>query len=445
MAKAAAKPTIDDRRDEAVAIMRRNDRGGYTVPTNGLYPFQWNWDSAFAAMGFATFDEARAWTELDCLFEGQWADGLVPHIIFHQPSDSYFPGPEVWGTSHDPPTSGITQPPVAAIAAWAIYSGAEDKALADRRARVLFPKLLSCHRWWAAARDPSGTGLVAVLHNWETGMDNSPAWDEPFKIIPGTRNPYVRKDTGHVHPDMRPEKADYDRYVHLVETYRACGWRPEAMWSAAPFKVADVGVNAILLRAEEDLAKLADALGCGAEAEEIRSRATRMSAAMSRFWNADMSVFQSIDLVAGRPISAATSAGFLPLLTGMPTAAQAKAVAAEIRRWRALGRYGVPSVAPDDPLFDGRRYWRGPVWCVMNWLIADGLSRHGLCEDAEAIRADTAALLLEKGFAEYFDPTDGAPCGGLGFTWTAAAGLAFAFGDAWTQVRSCRIHETGRS
>ena len=31
----------------------RNDRGGYTVPTEGLYPYQWNWDSAFVALGFA--------------------------------------------------------------------------------------------------------------------------------------------------------------------------------------------------------------------------------------------------------------------------------------------------------------------------------------------------------------------------------------------------------
>ena len=30
--------------DQAKAVMRKNDRGTYTVPTHGLYPFQWNWD-----------------------------------------------------------------------------------------------------------------------------------------------------------------------------------------------------------------------------------------------------------------------------------------------------------------------------------------------------------------------------------------------------------------
>jgi glycogen debranching enzyme len=422
-----SKPTIEERRAEAVAIMRRNDRGGYTVPTDGLYPFQWNWDSAFAALGFMVFDEARAWTELDTLFKGQWADGLLPHIVFHQPSSSYFPGPEVWGTHHAPETSGITQPPVAAIAAWGMYGAARDRALAETRARALFPKLLAWHRWWAAARDPERTGLVAILHNWETGMDNSPAWDKPFENVPGTKKPYVRKDTGHVHADMRPKKADYDRYMHLVETYRACGWRPEAMWRAAPFKVAHIGINAILLRAEQDLAALAGALGFSAEADEIMERAAQMAAAMAALWNPRMRAFQSVDLLTGERIAAATSAGFLPLLTTALPKARAKAMAAEIRRWRKLGGYGVATVAPDDPLFDGRRYWRGPVWCIMNWLLSDGLSLHGFAKDAEAIRADTADLLLRQGFAEYFDPIDGAPCGGLGFTWTAAAGLAFAF------------------
>lgn len=53
--------------DQARAILRQNDRGGYTVPTHGLYPYQWNWDSAFAAWGFSTFDLPRAWDELDTL------------------------------------------------------------------------------------------------------------------------------------------------------------------------------------------------------------------------------------------------------------------------------------------------------------------------------------------------------------------------------------------
>ena len=107
---------MNSRIDEAKAILATNDRGGYTVPTEGLYPFQWNWDSAFVAMGFALYDADRAFRELERLVEGQWPDGMIPHIVFHQESDTYFPGPDVWRTRHTVATSGITQPPVFAIA-----------------------------------------------------------------------------------------------------------------------------------------------------------------------------------------------------------------------------------------------------------------------------------------------------------------------------------------
>ena len=66
----------------ARATLIANDRGAYTVPNGRVYPFQWNWDSAFVALGFDTFDRDRAWTEIETLFRAQWDDGFVPHIVF---------------------------------------------------------------------------------------------------------------------------------------------------------------------------------------------------------------------------------------------------------------------------------------------------------------------------------------------------------------------------
>lgn len=238
-------------RERAIAILRQNDRGGYTVPTDGLYPFQWNWDSGFVAMGLATFDEPRAWRELERLLEGQWADGMVPHIIFHQDDERYFPGPDVWGTSHRPPTSGIPQPPILAVATRWIWQRAHDRDLADSAVRRLYPQLLACHRWFHTARDPDARGLVSSLHPWETGMDNSPAWDEALKRVPiDPLPPYQRRDLTHVERDQRPRSADYDRYLTLVLRFRQWGYDPDRMVAQSPFQVADVATNAILLRAD---------------------------------------------------------------------------------------------------------------------------------------------------------------------------------------------------
>jgi len=231
----------------AIEVLRRNDRGAYTVPTHGLYPFQWNWDSALSALGFAHFDEARAWTEIDTLFAHQWEDGMVPHIIFHEADDGYFPGPDVWQTGRAVPTSGITQPPVAAFAARRIFERARDKGLARARVAALLPKIHAWHQWFFRARDPQGTGLVAIIHPWESGRDNSVDWDAAFERVPTEGvAPFTRRDTRHADPSHRPTDAQYKRYIWLVEHFRGLGWDNSKLHDASPFRIVDPGFNAIL-------------------------------------------------------------------------------------------------------------------------------------------------------------------------------------------------------
>ncbi|TVS04476.1 MAG: hypothetical protein EA407_04120 [Rhodobacteraceae bacterium] len=74
----------------AIEILKINDRGSYTVPTKGLYPFQWNWDSCLTALGQRHFHPGRALTEIKTLFAHQWPCGMVPHIIFHALDEGYF-------------------------------------------------------------------------------------------------------------------------------------------------------------------------------------------------------------------------------------------------------------------------------------------------------------------------------------------------------------------
>ncbi|MBK9081457.1 MAG: neutral trehalase [Rhizobiales bacterium] len=411
----------NDKQAEARAILAANDRGGYTVPTHELYPFQWNWDSAFVAMGFATYDIDRALRELERLAEGQWADGMIPHIVFHAPADSYFPGPDVWGTRHRIATSGITQPPVFACALKFIADRADDSFAP--RILALFEAADRYHRWFAAARDPDGAGLVSTLHNWETGRDNSPEWDAPFARVPETTTTAIRRrDTGHVDASMRPTDADYRRYIHLVDLYRSLDWAPAAMFAAAPFRVADIGSNAILLAAEEALLDLAPRFGAAAE-PDIRARIARLSRGLAGLWSEDRGWYLSRDLIAGAPIAVRTSAGLLPLLTSVPDAARIERMAATLARHLDDVAMGVASTLPGERGFEAKRYWRGPVWAVVNWMIAEGLARRGQAALAGRLRRSTLASISERGFGEYFDPTTGQALGGRSFSWTAAIHL----------------------
>lgn len=409
--------------ENAIEILRENDRGDYTVPTKGLYPFQWNWDSCLTALGQRHFDEARAWTEIDTLFAHQWPCGMVPHIVFHKHDDGYFPGPDVWATGRPVPTSGITQPAVAGFTLRRMFDRAGDRAAAEVRVRALLPKVAAWHRWFYATRDPAGTGLVAILHPWEAGRDNSIDWDAPFDRVPTEGiAPYVRRDTQHANPAHRPTKDQYDRYLWLVEHFRGLGWDTARLHDASPFQVVDPGFNAILIRSCADLADLAEGLGEEALAAENRAFAARGLAAMEGLWSDAHGQYLCLDRVTGGLIDSASIGGLLAAFCAVPPA-RAAAIARTIDGHGT--RYRVASHPPADPRFDAKRYWRGPVWLVVNYMIADGLARAGQEDAAAKITASSLDLIRTSGFAEYYDPLDGEPLGGGRFTWTAAMVLEF--------------------
>jgi glycogen debranching enzyme len=187
------------------------------------------------------------------------------------------------------------------------------------------------------------------------------------------------------------------------------------------------GVNAILLRACDDLAEVADALDLPDLAAESRAFAARGLAALDALFSERHGQYLARDRTTGALIDSASSGGLLPAFAGVPRP-RAAALAATIRRQADRLAFIVASHDPADPRFDARRYWRGPVWLVVNYMIADGLRRAGETATADLIAQSSLSLIRDSGFAEYYDPVDGAPLGGGRFTWTAAMVLEFLHG-----------------
>lgn len=410
---------------EAQATLRANDRGGYTVPTAGLYPFQWDWDAAVTALGWITFDEARAWEEFRWLLKGQWIggpqDGFLPHIVFHRHSDSYFPGPGEWGTPKaDPPTSSISQPPLHATMLRWMGQRARDKALAAERLREIVPAVARHHAWWVRTRDPRGTGLVMAIHPWETGRDNAPSWDEALARVPRATRPYRRRDLDHVDARQRPTQDFYDRVVYLMDFNRAANFDPEVIAREGPFRVVDAAIVFILHRATTDLLALADELGLALpDRAALATAQARTEAAVTRLWSDSLGLYANLDLVSGTLIEQPVHGGFLSWYAGIDGRSQAATLAA----WLDEAPFGVPSTRVGAPAFEPQRYWRGPVWQHMNLLIEAGLRDSGETALAERVRASSLALFDRSGFHEYYDPLTGAGLGGTTFSWTAASWL----------------------
>lgn len=418
---------LDNRARE---ILRSNDLGGYTVPTHGLYPYQWNWDSAFAAIGFATFDLDRGWTEIKTLLGGQWESGMVPHIIFHKVDEGYFPGPDVWQTNQTPPTSGITQPPVAATFAKTCFDADPKRGIPYME--ELFPKLLKWHRWFADHRCESGA--VAITHPWESGRDNAPDWDDAMANVDISNiGEYQRRDTAHIDSGMRPEKSDYDRYLALLYSSRDTGWDEKHIMANPVFRAADPGMTFILLRANRDLRELG--LAIGEAVDEIDAWIEQLEKGVETLWNDTLGSYDSRDLITGKFSNSISNASFFCWLAGIENIQMLTL----LRSVLDDVKYGVPSHPASSDKFDAKRYWRGPTWIMSNTLVGMGLEKQGHTALCEEIRQTSRQLIEQSGFHEYFDPMDGSGAGGADFTWTAAVWLGWINAKNATSTNIDRI------
>ena len=169
---------------KAKKVLLGNRRSGYTLPTNNkLYPAQWNWDSAFIALGYSYFNLNFALGEISTLLKGQWKDGMVPHILFHNKNTNYYPNYSVWNCGNKISSSGITQPPIMTSVLKKIVEKNELNKKQKLKVIKIVKNLNKYHEWFIKFRDPKKTGLVSILHPWESGYDNSPLWDIPMSKI----------------------------------------------------------------------------------------------------------------------------------------------------------------------------------------------------------------------------------------------------------------------
>ena len=232
-----------------------NRRSKYTLPTNtNLYPAQWNWDSAFIALGYSNFNLKYSFKEIETLISGQWEDGMIPHILFHKKNTNYTPNYKAWNCGKNVSSSGITQPPILASVLRLIIERKKFTKKEISKFSSLILKIKKYLEWFIRYRDPKRTGLISILHPWESGYDNSPLWDKAMNKIKIEKDlKYKRKDNKIVKANQRPLKIDYDRYVTIKNSLKKLNYDPKKLYLKSQFNVVDVGFNSLFLRASKDL------------------------------------------------------------------------------------------------------------------------------------------------------------------------------------------------
>mmetsp|Transcript_47707 Transcript_47707/g.137786 ORF Transcript_47707/g.137786 Transcript_47707/m.137786 type:complete len:514 (+) Transcript_47707:77-1618(+) len=437
---------------EARAVLERNWQSATnsTIPSYGLYPHQWSWDSSFIAIGYSGYDSERARAELSSLFRAQWSNGMLPHIVFNPkvPRGAYFPDDIWWKSEEDSlgrcpqgvKTSGIVDPPVHVMAALRVFKAHPSSATLSWL-RSLYPSLRSWLDFLHRDRGSSDMGgLVWIRHPWESGMDNAPLWDGPLAALNSVSGcpanteeprpwstscvipPFGRQDLAHSDPSMRPSNDTYNKFVYLLLHARNQSYDDSQMIDF-PFRVIDVLFNTLLVQANLDLANIASLLGHSQESQQWAHRGDKLREAMEGLWSDQAQLYLNYDLAAGKWIQNRHVGGLAPLMLGTSLGPHRSALLRSVMSsaFSPAGGLAVATSPSDETTFDRRNYWRGPVWVNVDWLLLQGLSPQSAPAEmlVESVRR-AVELPGNGGFFEYFDPFTGAHRGTGNFSWTAA-------------------------
>lgn len=423
--------------EQAKNVLKQNDRGLYTIPSHGLYPHQWLWDSCFIALGWRHVDVERAKMEILSLLRGQWKNGMIPHMVF-TPGRNYQRDHNIWRSwvspfaPDDVITSGITQPPMLAEA---IVRIGEKMPLIERRSwyRQVFPALLQYHVWLYTDRDPHGEGLTLQIHPWETGLDNSPPWMSELHehLLPWwirllrkthleTVTGWFRRDTRFVPLEQRFSNTDALALYDAQRRLRRKEYDIDKVLDHSLFAIEDLAFNCILVRANEQLLHIAKSLRAEVPTALLKSIELTHKT-LEELWDPYTEQYYSRDFVTHKLIKVPSIAALLPLYAGTISKERAALLVKMLENEHIFGPpYPVPSTPLNSPWFNADRYWQGPTWFNTNWLIADGLRRYGYDDHADALVEGSLELVKDGKFNEYFNALSGKPLGASNFSWTAA-------------------------
>ena len=351
------------------------DGTGFCVPNSTTYPWQWLWDSCFHAVVWTHLGDERGLREVTSALTSQDADGFVPHLRYATGGN---PHETFWGR---PRTSSITQPPMYGHALAVQHRAGIDVPgeLLDRATRGL--------QFLLDRRPRTPGGLIELCHPWESGCDDSPRWD------------------GLLDEPWMPDAWFRAKGALLSTIERSTSGAPLAN-PAAP--VGSAGFSSLVAWNALELASVTDD-------DALRQHAATLVDALAARWDPDLVTWVDDGPTQHGSGRIRTLDALLPLLVDPRDEAFASLVDPV-----AFGAVcGPRGVHLGEPTYEESRYWRGPAWPQLTYLMWVAATRGRVGGVSSALVRSMVTGSVRSGFAEYWRADSGGALGAVPQSWTA--------------------------
>lgn len=170
-----------------------------------------------------------------------------------------------------------------------------------------------------------------------------------------------------------------------------------------------IDFSCFMKREAEAMHYLANVLGKHDDAETWADYAQTLSQLINeRLWDESAQMYFDFELKTQKLHRFASICSFMPLFAGVCSQAQKEALISSLNDPKTFkAPFSIPSISLSDPTF-GTDMWCGPVWINYVYLIAEGLTRYGEKEIADALIRDAveevSRVYCNDGvFYEYYD------------------------------------------
>ena len=426
------------------ALLQNNRRSGefqndqeisyfYTCPSPQTYTHQWLWDSCFHIIINSYLDTDYAKKEFDTLLARQHPNGLISHMYYWENKfsliDKLFQRYYTYTQS-----SNITQTPLVPQALRAIYTQSNDLKIIKK----YLPQVKKYYDFLYSRRIIEGdpVPLLNIIHSWESGIDNSPVYDEAL----GIQGHFLLFKWMH-------------RLIKQVSILSKCKWDIENIADRDYFLYKDLLFNCAYIQGCRDLAHLYEEIENSKAKSELDQRADELEKVLlDKCWNSEENMFFGIYGKNCTQDSVKSALGFIPLiLDNIPQNIASRLVHDHlVNEEEFWPEFPIPSVSLDDPSYSEHQtlLWRGPTWININWFVIKGLRKHGFLNIANELMVKTFDLIKRNhySFREFYSPTTGEGMGAKQFAWSTLVidlienakkedDLDFFFNRDWTHIK----------